>query len=74
MSIANMTDERINDLQWYWDNETNVPDTQDWRETLSLEEHALVDTWDEGYTLGIYTICQEILALERKATNLQGES
>ena len=47
-----MIDEaRLDELRWSWDNETSVDD--DWRDTLTADEAALVAAWDDAYAQGL---------------------
>ena len=53
--------DRLEEIQWFYDNETNDPDTQEWRDELSEEEEALVDEWDKQYCNGVSALCSAIL-------------
>lgn len=50
-------------LSWLWDNEE--PD-DDWRESLSPEEAAIVAQWDDQYDAGILSMCEDILAMDAR--------
>lgn len=45
-----------------WSNETNDPETQEWRDTLSPEDARLVDSWDIQYNTGIADMCADTAA------------
>lgn len=47
-----ITENRYLHLIWLWENETNDEETQEWRNELTDEEQALVDRWDNGYSIG----------------------
>lgn len=48
-----MTEERREDLLHLWWEETSEDWTQEWRDELTPEEAALVDSWDSGFINGI---------------------
>ena len=52
-----------------WNAETSEPESQEWREDLTEEEAALVESWDKKYSKGIYNLCSDILAAEEKRGN-----
>lgn len=63
--ILDVPDAREEDLQhWFWE-ETNDPETWDWREDLTPDEAAMVEQWDLRVDRGISKISQAIL--ERSA-------
>ena len=37
------------ELRSAWENETNDPETQEWRDDLTADERKLVDQWDDNY-------------------------
>lgn len=53
--------ERYEELQRYFWDETNDPETQEWREDLTADEAAMVDRWDAQTAKGFSQIAQEIL-------------
>ena len=57
-----MTEERKSELYALWGNETNDPETEEWREDLTPEEATMVDEWDgaveAGYIRAVAKICQ----------------
>lgn len=46
--------ERKNELLFYWQSETPEGWSQEWREELSVEERALVESWDARWLRGFY--------------------
>lgn len=47
-----MIDEaRLDELRWSWENEP--ADDDDWRDTLTADEAALVAAWDDQYEQGL---------------------
>ena len=44
-----MTEERREELLYLWEHETNEDWTQEWRDELTPEEAALVDSWDSDF-------------------------
>lgn len=53
--------ERYDYLLWVWGEETDDPETQEWREELTLQEARLVSGWDKAFNLGVKSLCQQIL-------------
>lgn len=47
-----ISEERKEYLLWCWENE-RYPEDEEWRDELTAEEQALVDSWDKGYSDGI---------------------
>ena len=43
----------INEMLDCWNNETNEPDSMEWREDLTEYQRKLVEIWDEQYDLRI---------------------
>ena len=54
-----MTEEQRNYLYQLWCEETNDPETEEWRENLTPEETAVVEEWDEKFDAGY------LMAMER---------
>lgn len=52
-----ITEERREYLLWAWSEETNDPETEEWREELTPEEEELVKGWDKGYESGLAQLC-----------------
>ena len=52
-------DDRIEQLRWCFDNETNAPETQEWRERLTEEEADLVEHWQTQYDNGFVKMCSD---------------
>ena len=45
---------RVEELQYYWNNETADEDTQEWREEITaVDEQLLIEEWDNNYNTGI---------------------
>ena len=59
----NISQERYDELIWLWGEESNDPDTQEWREELTEEEAALVASWDRSARIEIRKLCEFILEL-----------
>ena len=58
---------RVEELQYYWNNETADEDTQEWREEITaVDEQLLIEEWDNNYNTGILKLCEEILEAERE--------
>lgn len=63
--ILDISEEREAELQsLFWD-ETNEPETQEWREDLTADEAAMVEQWDARTAQGMSKLASEIL--ERSA-------
>ena len=58
-------DNRIEELCESWENVTNDPESQEWRENLTEEETALVEQWDSKAESQICKMCTDILEIER---------
>lgn len=56
--------ERYDLLTWLWGEESDDPETQEWREELTPEEARLVSGWDKAFNLGVKSLCQQILQHE----------
>lgn len=59
-----ISQKRYDELLYLWGEETNDPDTQDWRDELLPSERKLVDAWDHSFNLGVKSLCQQILTCE----------
>ena len=59
-----MTIERREELYELWSSETEAPETQEWRDHLSLEELDAVAQWDIGYARGVSRAVCTILIRE----------
>ena len=58
---------RVEELQYYWNNETADEDTQEWREEITaVDEQLLIEEWDNNYNTGILKLCEDILEAERE--------
>lgn len=60
----NISKERYELLQWLWGEESEDPDTQEWRSDLTSAEEQLVASWDKSFNLGVKSLCQQILTHE----------
>lgn len=59
--LKNISEERYEQLRWCWGEESEDPDTQEWRDELTSEEAKLVSSWDRSFNLGVKSLCQQIL-------------
>lgn len=66
VTILTITPEREDQLNYFWENETNDPDTSEWRDELTPEEMALVNEWDDRYESGLLAISRDVLKMERQ--------
>lgn len=66
-----MTEERKNELLWLWGEETNDPDTQEWRDELTPEEAAKVAEWDANAERGMGEMARRILELEDRQPSIE---
>lgn len=48
-----ITKERLEEIESYWNDETNDEETQKWRDELTEEEEKFVNDLDKGYNKGI---------------------
>lgn len=60
-----MDKERKTQIDWCLDNETNDPETQEWRDGLTPEEQEYVDQQDDHFEQAIAAMCSAILVVER---------
>lgn len=58
-----ITEERFDYLLWAWQEESEDPETQEWREELTEEEAKLVASWDRTARIEIRKLCERILEL-----------
>jgi hypothetical protein len=56
-----ISNERLEELESYFWEESNDEDTQLWREDLSEEEDKLISEWDKKYNVGIANLCEQII-------------
>ena len=49
-----IAEQRVNELLYLWESETEEPWSQDWRLKLNEAEQALVVGWDESWLKGLY--------------------
>lgn len=59
--ILDVSPEREEELSWYFWNETNDPESEDWRDELTTDEAAMVEQWDLQTSAGFARLAQEIL-------------
>lgn len=59
-----MDDFRRAQLGWLWDNEDDSEDSVAYRQDLTAEERAYIDSLDRAYSTGISALCRDILAME----------
>lgn len=58
--ILNVPTEREEELeQLFWD-ETNDPETEEWRDELTADEAAMVEQWDERTAKGFQALLQAL--------------
>ncbi len=57
---------RMQELHDHWSAETNDPETQEWRDNLSVEELAQVEKWDDDMAQKLAKMAFDILSLEAK--------
>ena len=69
--IMSVSAEREQELRELFYAETNEPETEEWRESLSHEEQKMVDEWDKRVAIGLIALCDDILAAERKRNTPQ---
>ena len=60
-------------IDWCLNNETNDPETQEWRDELTPEEQAYVDREDDRYEHAIAAMCSAILVMEQLRKKYQPE-
>lgn len=61
--------ERWEELQYFFWNETDEPETQEWREDLTVDEGAIVDQWDAQTAKGFARLVADNLALQYPGLN-----
>lgn len=59
-----MDKERKAQIDWCLNNETNAPETQEWREELTPEEQEYVDQQDNHFERAIAAMCSACLVVE----------
>lgn len=55
--------ERYDYLLWAWGEESEDPETQEWRDELTEAEEMLVSSWDRAARIEIRKLCERILDL-----------
>ena len=66
--ILDISQEREEELLWYWCEETEDPETQEWSWDLTADEAAMVEQWEKQYAHGIRKL------LERQQTAMESET
>lgn len=61
-----ITAEREEYLYSYWSEETEDVEAEEWREELTNEEQALVESWDQQYAVGIEKLMKSLEEAQRK--------
>lgn len=56
-----ISEERKAEMAELFYGETNDPESEEWRESLTEEELVLVESWDEAFERGLYRLCKDIL-------------
>jgi len=54
-----------------FNHESNDPESQEWRETLTEEERAYVADKDERYRVGMLRLCEAIQAADQRRAHQQ---
>lgn len=55
-----LTKERLEEMESLFWAESNDPETEEWRESLTDEEAAIVAQWDERVDAGITTLLYDL--------------
>ena len=71
--ILDITAEREAELCYCFWEETNEPETQEWREDLTCDEAVMVEQWDEKFIKGYAAIAQKILTYESDRLEFPGK-
>lgn len=58
-----ITKERLEELESYWNDETNDEESQEWRDELTEEEEAYVYKLDETFEKGMQKLWKKIKAV-----------
>lgn len=58
--VLDVPPEREEELSWCFWNETNDPETEEWRDELTTDEAAMVEQWDEQTARGFQALAQAI--------------
>lgn len=56
-----MDNSRRDELFQYWNEETEAPETMEWRDELTPEDLEYVGQLDEGYRTGMLSMCKVLL-------------
>ena len=60
----NISKQRYDELFYLWNEESNDPGTQEWRDELTFDEARLVSSWDKSFNLGVKSLCEQIIRCE----------
>jgi len=71
--ILDVSSEREEELSWYFWNETNDPESEDWRDELTTDEAAMVEQWDLQTSAGFARLAQEILDRQPSESDYEPE-
>lgn len=66
--MSMVTHERANELHDLFWNETNDSDTEEWRESLTQEEAAIVARWDRQVEVGLGKLYKAITDLNNHSS------
>lgn len=69
----NISPEREEELIWLWDNETEEPETQEWREDLTADEAVYVEQWEKQFAIGIRSLLERQQDAAEANTTQQSE-
>lgn len=58
--ILDVSQEREEELDWLWCEETEDPETQEWRWDLTADEDAMVEQWEKQYAIGIRNLLERL--------------
>lgn len=62
-----MDREHMESLMALWDSETEDPETQEWRDSLTSEEARLVESWDRSWNSGVLKLSEDIRAADQRS-------
>lgn len=68
-----ISEKRREYLFWAWGEESEDPETQEWRDELTEAEEMLVSSWDRAARIEIRKLCERILEFtpdERPSLNV----
>lgn len=59
--------DREEEIEWLFWNETNDPETEEWRDELTADEAAMVEQWEEQISIGFHSLVKENLDQETRS-------